>query len=209
MKIFKLIFAVTIIGALYGCKNDDPNNKGDVGTFPVPERTLKIVDIPAEGGEYTIDCSSYQSSIQLPDGTKINYDVICHDAYIIKVWPNEYPESEWLNANPADRRDWKEFFTIDESHTGPNPYDFTMDGQPLNNEIEMVTALHNDYLSITVVGDKKDQIVVRIQPTTDGPRYISLHYAPTIDNIIDLWLEKGVVCSSGEIAFRQEAPKAE
>lgn len=224
MKTIKILSALIVISlfiALSSCSSDEPKTHPDGITNNDRPIEIKQVEIPAEGIELTYDGGTQHVSFYSEfHGREIEYDRVIFDYFIDQVFPDEYPYETYRKEESALvaggctqeefnalRKKWRSHFTIEASHHAPDYMNFYPDGTFNTTEIEKITAVHNDYITIYTEGERNESIHIRIG-ATDKERNITFSLRFADENVYEIFKNFNIVSGDGlMVQFHQAGPE--
>lgn len=206
-KIFIITSALLCL-FLLSCNNDEAEMPvGGPNGFYDPIYShggWQVTEIPSEGYEITLHKGDYHVSKD-DNGHHIEYDTGSYDYYISRIFPQEFPyvtfekeRSELYANNPTQEQidelnnRWKNFFTIDESHYAPDYMEFNSNGVFSTDEIEKITAIHNDDITVYTEGENNDTMHIFIG-ATDNPRTIAFFIHHAQKNAYEIFRDYNIV----------------
>ena len=211
MKTFKLkgiFFAIASTCFIYSCTSDDPEIlAGGPEGFYSPDHGgggLPVTEIPSEGYEITIHKGDYHVTTEV-NGRVVEYDTGSYDYYISRIFPQEFPyvtfekeRSELYANNPTQEQidelnnRWRTFFSIDASHYAPDYMEFHSDGTFSTVDVEKITAIHNDDITVSTEGENYDTMHISIGGT-NTPRTITLFVYYAQKNAYEIFRDYGIM----------------
>ena len=167
MRKITYYLALALSAIAISCNNDEPNepNKPDIPDNFTFDTIDKYIEFDAEGGELFLENIVWKgtntehglgSDIEIgkvfsPDFTKEHYEEIGKE-YLAG---NTSLLDEVING-------WKAPFTIDSSHFGKSLTRYDFYGNPPATDSEIITALHNDKISLKVEGENNDKLLLKV-----------------------------------------------
>ena len=95
---------------------------------------------------------------------------------------------------------WKTFFTIDESHFAPDYMEFNSNGAFSTVEIEKITAIHNDDITVYTEGENNETMHIVISGT-DKPRTITFFIYYAQKNAYEIFRDYNIMYTGSATLF--------